>query len=270
MVDSTTSVGWKESFLPAGLFVKDLITDETNKPLYNYEDWLRELVNASEAFMRKTSGEELKKPKDESQGEADAVSSHYSIDFKLVAGQLMLRALREMSPQKTVMKGLTLTHASRGTGCMKGLRLHAVLRCRSESELRRIWNADPKRDFANDEEHEIANYLKLLRKKKNLLLIYPAVLYDGGDAPDAGDAANNAVYSDYGTALKLRKEGLPGYENYLAYFRGGDLVILEVLDSGWKLFDSVPVSKSATFMDAVSQYDSFDYALIDELLGRKR
>lgn len=113
-MDSIAASGLMESLLPPGMFVKDLIIDELDKPLYNYEDWLRELLNASEAFMRKTSGEELKKPADESHGEADAISSNYSIDFKLVAGQSMPRALREMSLQKIVARGLTLTHTSRG------------------------------------------------------------------------------------------------------------------------------------------------------------
>ena len=269
-IDSIAASGLMESLLPPGMFVKDLITDERNNPLYNYEDWLRELLSASEAFVRKTSGEELKKPTEESHGEADAISSNYSIDFKLVAGQSMLRALREMSQQMTVMGGLTLTHTSRGSGSMEGLRLHVALRRYSEDELRRIWNANPKHGLRNDVEREIAGYLKLLKKEKNLLLLYPAVLYDGSDAPAAQAAADDAVYSDYGAALRLRNDYLPDYENYLAYFRDGCLVILEVTSAGSKLFDSVPVSKSATFMDAVRQYDLVDYPCMDELLGRER
>lgn len=112
-MNSTAASGWKVSLLPPGMFVKDHITDERNNPLYNYEDWSRELLNASEAFMRKTSGVTLKEPRDESHGEADAISSTYTIDFKLVAGQSMLRALREMSPQKTVMRVDSYAYKSR-------------------------------------------------------------------------------------------------------------------------------------------------------------
>lgn len=153
---------------------------------------------------------------------------------------------------------------------MKGLRLHVSLRNYSENELRRIWNADSNHDLKNDEDREMAGYLKLLKKKKNLLLLYPAVLYDGGNTPAAEAAVNDAVYSDYGAALSLRKEYLSDYESYLAYFRDGCLVVLEVTDSGWELFDSVSVSKSVTFMDAVRQYDMVDYAWMDTLLGRNR
>jgi hypothetical protein len=35
----------KIDVLPAGFIIKDVIGNSERKPLYNYEDWLRELIN---------------------------------------------------------------------------------------------------------------------------------------------------------------------------------------------------------------------------------
>lgn len=83
--------------LPTGFIVKDVIGDYEHNSLFNYEDWLRELINESSAFMAKTGGARLEAPDQEAHGEADAISASYCLDFKLAAGQCMMRALRDLS-----------------------------------------------------------------------------------------------------------------------------------------------------------------------------
>lgn len=74
----------KIDVLPAGFIVKDVIGNSEQKPLYNYEDWLRELINESPAFMAKTGGARLEAPDQEAHGEADAISDAYWLENPLL------------------------------------------------------------------------------------------------------------------------------------------------------------------------------------------
>lgn len=126
-MDASTSKALCWELLPAGLVMKDVVTGQGGNPMHDYEGWLRELINCSEAFLRKTGGEPFHAPVEEAHGEADAITERYSIDFKLVAGRSMLRALRETSPQKVVVGGSTFTSKGRKICGLAGIKLHACL-----------------------------------------------------------------------------------------------------------------------------------------------
>jgi len=93
-----------------------------------------------------------------------------------------MQGLRRHSLQKTVLNCLTLTHPgeSESDESIQVLRLHAALRQLDEAELRRLWELHPKRDSRNDEERDVAGFLKTLQKRKNLLLLYPMILSTKG------------------------------------------------------------------------------------------
>ena len=114
-----------------------MIGNSEQNPLYNYEDWLRELINESPAFMAKTGGAILEAPDQEAHGKADAISDTYCLDFKLAAGQSLMHALRETSWQMFVEGGATWTTTSRREGSMRGVKLYVALRRQSAS-----WRAD--------------------------------------------------------------------------------------------------------------------------------
>ena len=266
-MDKSVEDSLRVRILPTGLIVKPIITDASGSPLYDYEDWARELINSSAAFMAKTGGAQFVAPEGESHGEADAITDTYSLDFKLAAGSSMLHALRETSAEITVVGGMTLIGPGRHTDSMKGVILHAALRGYSEDELRRLWTAPPGFTPADDVEREIAGLIKVLKKKKNLFLIYPVLLYTDAGVELPPECVCDAIYSDFKDILGLRQEHLGGFDNYLAFLMEGHLVIMEIKESHWSLFDSVPVKKSKTFMVAAGRYSEFEYDQIRRLLG---
>lgn len=75
----------KSAMITPELFVKDLIQDYSGRPLYTYEEWTRELINHSNAFKELTRGAEFHAPVSEANGECDAVSDAYQLDFKLIS-----------------------------------------------------------------------------------------------------------------------------------------------------------------------------------------
>lgn len=257
----------KIDVLPAGFIVKDVIGNSEQKPLYNYEDWLRELINKSPAFMAKTGGARLEAPDQEAHGEADAISSTYCLDFKLAAGQSLMHALRETSRQMVVNDGVTWTTTSRRSGPMRGVKLYVALRQQRASGLRRLWDADPKRDPNDDIEQEVARFLKLLQTSKNLLILFPYVLYTEGDVKYPLHNVCDAVYSDFAKALDLRHDLMPDFDSYLAFVMDQHLVIVESRQDGWSLFDHIPLTSSETFKKIAWRYVPCTSTWLNELVG---
>lgn len=257
-----------ECLLPGGLLRKGIIRDASGSLIPGYEEWLAELINASRAFMTKTLGKPFKRPNSESHGEDDVCTNAYSLDFKLVAGRSMMHATREMAAQKLVYGGAIFTLASRRDGKMRALVLHKVLRGFTQVALRRIWDATEEDSLSNDAEKEVFWFFKTLKKDKNLLLLYPSLLYidDAGTFPM--DEACSMVYADFAGSIALRREFYENYENYIAFFADGKLVVLQVDENGWKLFDTVPTSASPALVELLRYYDVFDYQQLEALIGR--
>lgn len=61
---------------------------------YSYEDYLRDFVNCSSYFLKKSNGKLYKKPESEAHGEYDCASDEYKLDFKLFASQSRLQAAK--------------------------------------------------------------------------------------------------------------------------------------------------------------------------------
>lgn len=175
------------NMLPAGLIAKDIITDARGRRLYNYEEWLRELANSSSALMRKTGGERFGPPESEACGENDAIAKSYEMDFKLVLGEAAQLAVREMSEQLVRSDdGAVFFCSSRHEGEMTVPLPFKALRNYDESALAELWGVDKKKIGRDrDLDREVAGILKSLATKKNLLLLFPVLLYgDGGvDVP---------------------------------------------------------------------------------------
>lgn len=150
---------------------------------------------------------------------------------------------------------------------MRGVRLYVALRQQSASDLRRLWDADPKRDCADDIEQEVAKFLKLLHTRKSLLILFPYVLYTEGDVKDPLHSVCDAVYSDFAKAFDLRHELVAGFDSYLAFVMDQHLVIVESQGSGWALFDRIPLTSSKTFKDIAWRYAPDTSAWLNELVG---
>ena len=98
----------KSAMITPDLFVKDLMQDYSGRPLYTYEEWTRELINHSNAFKELTRGAEFHAPVSEANGECDAVSDAYQLDFKLIFGESMMRAVSLTSSRRVSDRGITL------------------------------------------------------------------------------------------------------------------------------------------------------------------
>lgn len=90
MIDITL----QEKMLDAPLIIHGFVNDE---PKCNYERYMTELLNCSIFFMNKTRGEKLHWNEKQDHAECDAVTSVYSIDYKLLATNSSLQAKRETS-----------------------------------------------------------------------------------------------------------------------------------------------------------------------------
>lgn len=76
--------------LDAPLIIQDYVNDE---PECNYERYLTELINHSGLFMQKSKGTAFEWKEHQDHGECDAVSEHYSIDYKLLITRTSMHGL---------------------------------------------------------------------------------------------------------------------------------------------------------------------------------
>lgn len=259
-----------ESVIPPGLICAPLMTSEGSKPLCHYEDWVRELINNSPAFMAKTGGESFRAPTSESHGEADAISDSYEIDFKLILGQSRQHALRETSFQHVVLGPVTLTLASKSADNRRALRLHIALRGLSAEQLREISDM-PKQTIQEDiEKRDIWAFLHTLHCPKNLLLIYPCLFFRKDEVVPPLNEIISMLTKEYCPSLSLRKAWQPEKDTFLAFFRHGKMEILESTGSELSLFDEIAVTSSKTFTNVAERYSPIDYFPLGDLLGTER
>lgn len=244
----------EEVIISPPLIVKDLIKDEQGTPLFDYETWALELINHSDAFIEKAHGEPFTMPCSEAHGEPDAVTESYCVDFKLILGQSMQRAVRECSWERTMFKGMTLVHTSRSKEDMPAVRLHVVLRGYSLERLRDLMSTPCRKGCLDDAERDVRSFLKSIDHPKNLLLIYPCFFYSNDDRPIARKSVDLALLHDFKTAMQLRMQLHLGCETFLAYFFEADMVILRACGDELSGFDSVPVNMSPTFMDILRSH----------------
>ena len=141
----------------------------------DYSDYIHFLdLNCSIFFMNKTRGEKLHWNEKQDHGECDAVTSVYSIDYKLLATNSSLQAKRETSGSITKI----------GDGCIAfGIGRHSAEEnftyIRTVAALREYSLEDLERISADSEdriEKNISVILKNVRTKKNLLLFYPYII----------------------------------------------------------------------------------------------
>lgn len=258
----------REALLPAGLFSKSVIAALQGTPAYDLDTWPRELVNFSQAFMKKTGYELFRVPDDESEGQCDAITNRYSLDFKFVLGNSAQHAVRETSAGKIkVDNGITLTCVSRSKGDRQAVRLHAVLRECSLSKLRELRDRDPRQECSSMAERDLAYLMRSLDKDKNLLLILPLLIYADNHLTLPVPEMNRMLFIDFNTVFALRREMYPRRENYLGYFHEGRFIVAQAYEDELAEFDAISVRDSPAFMEILSHYSKVDYLLMDRLLG---
>lgn len=215
----------KTKIISPTLIAKDLVKDKQGNPIFNYETWVIELINRSSAFMKKTHGKSFVTPCSEAHGESDAITKNYNIDFKLILGQSMQRAIRECSQERTTFNGITFLHPSRSHSDMCGVRLHVALRKYDLEQLRNLISISCREECRNDIEQDVWSFLKSIDHSKNLLLIYPCLFYSSGNSSITHESVNLALCHDFKNAMQLHIQRHPAYEIFFAYFLEDDIAL---------------------------------------------
>lgn len=256
----------KSAMITPELFVKDLIQDYSGRPLYTYEEWTRELINHSNAFKELTRGAEFHAPVSEANGECDAVSDAYQLDFKLIFGKSMMRAVSLASSRRVSERGITfrqpgISYAKE----QRGLRLHAILRDYSLAKLDELLKTESDKQLS-EEDREARGLLRSINRSKNLLLVYPC-RFEGIDSlPGLEETINAALYHDFRNALDVRRMHHPDKDTFLSYFCNDRMVVTRASGHVLAKFDDIMVAKSRTYMDIMRMRDPGEYQRLLKLV----
>lgn len=234
-----------ENILPEG-FIKDgFITTNGSPTEYSYEDYLRELINQSIWFMKKTNGEKFSKPNKESNSENDAETKLYSIDFKLILGQSIQNINSKISKRidRNCDGSRVIYKVARAPGNYSAYWLHRILRGLSKVDLIQIWN----NNLNTSEEQDVLAFLKSIHKDKNLFLFYPVVFEYDNEQYCSISEINEAMQNDFGNALDLRMDWYPKKETYIAFIYNSSLQISQYKEGKLCGVDCISLAKSPTF-----------------------
>lgn len=240
--------------LDAPLIIHGFVNDE---PKCNYEKYLTELLNGSAFFMNKTDGEKLCWNEKQDNGECDAVTSNFSIDYKLFATSSSLQAKRETSVSIKKMSDGCIAF---GIGRLPAgklftyVRTVAALREYSLEKLKSI----PK-DSRERIEKEISRILNNIRTEKNLLLFYPYIMSfsEPHGFEDGCKSIEDAFNEDLNQIRLYRESKVPNFETYICTIYENMLLIMEDTGSQWKLQDSVDIMSSSIYRDLYYCYGNY-------------
>lgn len=247
-------------FLPAA-FIKDgYVRIKGKKGDDTYEDYLRELLNESEHFMMLTEGEKLERPLVEYNGENDAVSEKYSIDFKLILGHSAQLAIANTSYQISTNKDKSIYfyNSPMGKGEYSAVRLHSLLRNYSKNALEEIIAGEyfQNKNIGHIEKTDIKCYLKSLMYNKNLLLFYPVIFYLVDKSKIKASGLCEFLFTHFKNSLIIRKEKYPGYDTYFATIFEKKLMLLKYENNELAFVENIDLEKSTTFARIKGYYDS--------------
>lgn len=250
----------KPHILPAGFIHKCIIKDNQDFTDFNYENYLREFLNASAWFMKRTGGEAFQKPVSEAHGEYDAYTGTYSIDFKRILGESATKAVKFTSPQIIRSPDGTVYTIRPAYGRhYDTVRMDVLLRNYTLEELEHL-GRQQRPGIQNQPNRDVWAYLHLLGRQKNLLLYYPVVFFrQSQDSAGEIQAIVDALYADFSSSLNYRMLAAARYETYLSVFYENQLLILQSSTEGLDCVDQVPVNMSPIFCEILDCYDQLDY-----------
>lgn len=254
------------TMLPVPMILKNYVKENV---LCDYELYLRELINESRFFLNLSNGEKYVQPNSESNGEPDAISLAYSLDFKLLESASLLEAQRQFSLGISMPKpGFHCYSVANRKGSTITVELHVALRLVKDiSYFDEIWNEKPrsiqmfKRTSDNGEEQAKADmykYVNDLRHEKNLLFFIPRIFYFNKNEKSFGEATRliaEALTCDFLLSCQYR-DSLE-YENIDTYFSciyRDFFLIFQFVGNGIIFVDSVSLSKSSTYQELYITY----------------
>lgn len=236
----------KATLLPAPLIIKNFVKGEKH---CNYEEYLLEFVNKSSYFLSKSQGASYIAPKSESKRECDCNSSHYELDFKLIASKTSLQGRSLYSSGITALNngGIIMTGSSKvGKGSIQTTRIHAALRGYNFEQLCQLaTNKIKKQGLEND----IWELLDTLSTKKNLLLFFPYKFgFETSYDFDSGvEQIRQALQDDFKCTMEYRNFVSKDFDTYLCFIYDEHIVFLKEKNLDLCYMDAVQLSESPIY-----------------------
>lgn len=211
-------------------------------PNFTNESWLVEILNGSGFFRRKCSFmERYTVPEKQDNGEPDAVTSTYSVDFKLLVDQSVMRAMNKNKPD------IDYSHMKQGYITVKTRNpIEQKPTVNLLADISQVTEKDiEQQSFQND---TIKNLLRNLEKKKNLFLYYP---YEFQDMPENLEQTfGNALTKVFSVLLSHRSKVCPNYDTFVCIKINTDFLIYEWNRYALIYRDKVSEYLCANYMDA--------------------
>lgn len=206
------------------------------------EHWLIEILNGSSFFFRKHPiAERFFVPAKQDHGEPDAVTSTYSVDFKLLISQEYMAAMNKNKPD------IDYSHMKQGYIIVKTH--EAISKKPATNFLADIAQVTKENIEQNSfQSDSIRSLIKNLEKAKNLFLYYPYEFHDA--IKHSGIDFERALTAIFTTVLSYRMKVQPKFDSFVCIKANTDFLIYEW--DGYALIyrDKVSEFLCANYMDA--------------------
>ena len=239
------------NILPYGVWAKNGVRGDERS---DYEYYLLELVNESIFFQEKSIGQEYHSPESEENGQCDAISANYELDFKTLISSSLAngKSNTEWQKEQIAEVGYFTVQPKNTTDEYKCSDLLRALRpYTSES----ILNGDYKNEKAFLVK-DIQYMLKWLDKKKNLLMFLPIQFSVKDQIPqkEKQNVLKDAMQSDAYKLFELRKQMRPEFETFLCTIMESDFVIFRDTGEQLEIADFVNVNRCPTYIHLASLF----------------
>ncbi|MBC8571459.1 hypothetical protein [Zongyangia hominis] len=206
-----------------------------------YEDDLIEVLNWSRFFRNKSQDKsEYVAPTSQDSGEADAYSTEYQIDFKLVVDEEVMQGLNKNKPtvdKKHIKQGIIIVNDNPNPTPIPPKNILADIMSIFMDEIQ------SNRLSSNTIKHFIEN----LEKNKNLLLYYPYEYVSNTVYPV--QAFSNMLTQVFRIPLIYRKQKCPDKDTFACIKVNKNFLIFEWIEDAFVYRDSVNELLCATYRD---------------------
>lgn len=206
-----------------------------------YENYLIEILNWSSFFRSKSKDlSEYTAPKKQDNGEADAYSSEYQIDFKLLVNEEVMCSLSKNKPtvdKSHIDQGIIIVNDNPNPIPIAHKNILADIMSISITEVQN-------RNFLSD---TAKHYIENLEKNKNLLLYYPYEYI--GDAAYSVTGFSKMLEQVFSTSLSYWKQKYPDKDTFICIKVNEYFLIFEWFDNTCIYRDRVNELLCATYRD---------------------
>lgn len=207
----------------------------------SYEDYLIEILNWSGFFRSKSQDHsEYKAPKSQNKGEADACSTEYQIDFKLLVDEEVMCALNKNKPsvnKKYIKQGIIIVNDNPNPSPIPKKNILSDIMSITLDEIKN------NSFFSSTAEHFIRN----LEKEKNLFLYYPYEYIS--NTVYTVNAFAKMLTQVFKTSVCYRKQKYPDKDTFVCIKVNEYFLIFEWDDNGFVFRDSVNEFLCSSYRD---------------------